>query len=151
MLDRILTDELIYLNQIFTDSNFEIRIVGGAVRDILLGVTPKDIDLTTPATPDEMIEIAKKNNISYVSTGISHGTLSFILNHILYEITTLRIDKETDGRHATIAFTRSFEEDSKRRDLTYNSMSLDFDGNLYDYHHGQEDLENNIVRFVGNP
>jgi tRNA nucleotidyltransferase/poly(A) polymerase len=137
------------LEKAFKSENFQIRIVGGAVRDFIAGVEPKDYDLCTDATPDEMISIAEKNNFKIIPTGISHGTMTFVINNELYEVTTLREDLETDGRHATVQFTRNFETDATRRDLTINAMSMDFDGTLHDYFNGKEDLLTGNIKFVG--
>ena len=98
---EILTD-LKFLETVFKKSGFQIRIVGGAVRDLLLNKKPKDIDLATDATPDESMTIAEANNIKVIPTGLQHGTVTFVINGEGYEITTLRIDTETDGRHATV-------------------------------------------------
>lgn len=137
------------LGQMFSDAGFEIRLVGGAVRDFLRGHEPKDLDFCTDATPDEMQAIAKRHNVTFVPTGIQHGTATLVINHEPFEVTTLRIDTDTDGRHADVEFTRSFELDAERRDLTINAMSMDFDGVIHDYFGGREDLEANVVRFVG--
>ena len=146
-----ITDELKQLDKIFQSKNREIRIVGGAVRDLALGKTPKDIDLATDATPDEMQRMFDSAGVKHIPTGIEHGTITAVLNGEPYEITTLRADVETDGRRAEVEFVRSWEEDAKRRDLTYNAMSMDFDGNLYDYHGGMDDLQDKVTRFVGDP
>ena len=89
--------------------------------------------------------------VKHIPTGIEHGTVTAVLNGEPYEITTLRADVETDGRRAEVEFVRSWEEDAKRRDLTYNAMSMDFDGNLYDYHGGMDDLQDKVTKFVGDP
>jgi tRNA nucleotidyltransferase (CCA-adding enzyme) len=137
------------LGAMFTQAGFEIRLVGGAVRDFLRGEEPKDLDFCTDATPDEMLAIAKANGVTFVPTGIQHGTATIVINHEPFEVTTLRIDTDTDGRHADVEFTRSFELDAERRDLTINAMSMDFQGNIFDFFGGREDLESNTVRFVG--
>lgn len=149
-LSSLITPDVKMLGKIFREEGYEIRIVGGAVRDALLGKTPKDIDLATTATPQEMYQIGKKHNLRLVDTGSDHGTLTFVINNEPYEITTLRIDKETDGRHAEVEWTRDFKEDARRRDLTYNAMSVDMEGNLHDYFGGHEDLKSKKTRFVGN-
>lgn len=139
------------LNQAFKDAGHEFRLVGGAVRDFLRGEMPDDLDFCTDATPVEMMRIAVDNYLRLEPTGLQHGTVTFIINHEPFEVTTLRIDTDTDGRHADVEFTRDFHKDAERRDLTINAMSMDFDGNVYDYFNGQEDLKNGIIRFVGNP
>ena len=146
-----ITDELKQLDSIFKRGKHEIRIVGGAVRDLALGKAPKDIDLATDATPQEMQRMFDSAGVKHIPTGIEHGTITAVLNGDPYEITTLRADVETDGRRAEVEFVRSWEEDAKRRDLTYNAMSMDFDGNLYDYHGGMGDLQDKVTKFVGDP
>ena len=147
--EEIITPALERLDKTFKKNNFEIRIVGGAVRDIALGKTPKDIDLATDATPDEMIKLFDSSGIRYKPTGIQHGTVTAIMDGEPFEITTLRADVDTDGRHAEVEFIRNWKEDAQRRDLTYNAMSLDFDGNLYDYFNGMDDLQDKVSNFVG--
>jgi tRNA nucleotidyltransferase (CCA-adding enzyme) len=110
---------------------------------------PKDIDLATDATPNESMELLKANDIRVIETGLQHGTVVAHIDGEDYEITTLRIDVETDGRHAEVEYTKDWEQDAERRDLTFNAMSMDFDGNLYDYHGGHEDLKSGTARFVG--
>ena len=145
------TSELENLDKIFKKSGYEIRIVGGAVRDILLKKDPKDIDLATDATPKEMMDLLGKAGIKHIPTGIEHGTITAVLNNEPFEITTLRADVDTDGRRATVQYVTSWEEDAKRRDLTYNAMSMDLDGKIYDYFGGMDDLQNKVSKFVGDP
>lgn len=133
----------------FESAGYEIRIVGGAVRDHVRGIEPKDIDLCTNATPDQMVELAKRHNIYMIPTGLQHGTLTFVINSDAFEVTTLRVDVDTDGRHATVEFTTDFRQDAARRDLTFNAMSMDFRGKLFDYFGGEDDLKNDRIRFVG--
>jgi len=135
------TPAVMQLNKAMIRAGHEVRIVGGAVRDLVLGKDPKDIDMATDATPDEMMKIFDQAGIRYEPTGLQHGTLTVILDGEPIEITTLRIDKETDGRHAEVEFTRDWKVDAERRDLTFNAMSVDLDGNLYDYFGGVEDLK----------
>ena len=137
------------LDKVFKNGGFELRIVGGAVRDLALNKEPKDVDLATDATPDEMIVILDKAGIRHKPTGLEHGTLTAIIDNEPYEITTLRADTETDGRHAEVEFVKSWEEDAKRRDLTYNAMSMDMEGNLFDYFGGMDDLQDKVSKFVG--
>lgn len=140
---------LIELADAFKMHGYEIRIVGGAVRDMILKQEPKDIDLCTNATPQEMINICKIMDFAYIPTGLQHGTITIVVAGEQFEVTTLRIDAETDGRHAVVKYTRSFELDASRRDLTINAMSMDFNGTVYDYFGGKADLEAGRVRFVG--
>lgn len=148
-INSIVTPAIKFLDKVFKDNKFEIRIVGGAVRDIALNKSPKDIDFASDATPDEMIAMFDKEAIRYIPTGLEHGTITAVVNGEDFEITTLRADKETDGRHAEVEFVRSWEEDAKRRDLTYNAMSMDIDGEIYDYHNGMDDLQDKVSKFVG--
>ena len=145
----IISTSIKTLDKVFKDNNYEMRIVGGAVRDIALGKSPKDIDFATDATPDEMIAILDKANIRHKPTGLEHGTITAILDSEPFEITTLRADTETDGRHAEVEFVKNWEEDAKRRDLTYNAMSMDIEGNVYDYFGGMDDLQDKVSKFVG--
>lgn len=145
----MITENLQKMADAFQLNGYDIRIVGGAVRDMLLNKIPNDIDLCTNATPQEMIDLATNFGFKYVPTGLQHGTITIIVNNEEFEVTTLRVDTETDGRHAQVEFTRDFKLDAERRDLTINAMSMDFSGYIYDYFNGQEDLKNNIVRFVG--
>lgn len=135
----------------FSVAGFNTRVVGGCVRNLLLDYPIADFDLTTDALPSQIVSILKEHHIQYFTPGIAHGTIIFIFNHIQYEITTLRKDLECDGRHASVEFTTSFAEDALRRDLTINAMSIDVDGNLYDYFNGLADLQKGLIRFVGDP
>ena len=148
---EIMTPSLKRLGRTFSSAGHELRLVGGVVRDLALKKFPKDIDLATDATPDDMIKVFDKSNIKYKPTGIEHGTITAIIDKIPYEITTLRADTETDGRHASVDFVKDWKKDAERRDLTYNAMSLDFKGKLYDYHGGMEDLQDKVSNFVGDP
>lgn len=152
ILDKIphlILNDLHYISNIFSSYGHQVRIVGGSVRDLLLDQIPKDFDLATTATPEEIIQIAKDHKIKFIPTGIEHGTVTYYIKGNNYEITTLRIDKKTDGRHAQVEFTTNWKEDARRRDLTINALSLDLDGNLYDYFNGIEDLKHGKTRFVG--
>ena len=150
-LKGLLTPQLKSLHRIFKQNKHELRVVGGAVRDIALGKQPKDIDLATDATPDEMIDMFKKASIRHIPTGIDHGTITAVIDKEPYEITTLRADVETDGRRAKVQFVKNWQADAQRRDLTYNAMSLDFDGKIHDYFNGMDDLQNKVSKFVGDP
>ena len=147
---KLFTPALHKLEEIFTKYNYEVRIVGGAVRDLVLKRNPKDIDISTNATPNEMIEIFNEEDIKYSLTGLKHGTITVHINNESFEVTTLRIDTTTNGRHAQVDFTKDWKIDSERRDLTCNAMSLRFDGTLFDYFNGKDDLENDRILFVGN-
>lgn len=122
------------------------------LRDLLMHITPQDIDFATTATPQQMIEMFTKENIRMVNAnGEKHGTVTPRINdEENFEITTLRIDVTTDGRHAKVEYTTDWLLDANRRDLTINSMFLGFDGSVYDWFYGYEDLQNRRVVFVGN-
>lgn len=135
----------------FRAQGFDRWIVGGYVRDLLLGKRPKDLDLCTDATPDEQVALYDKLGLRHVPTGFEHGTVTVVLPSGPCEITSMRRDVTTDGRRATVAYTRDRREDAARRDLTFNAMSLDDDGGLYDPFGGAEDLRARRARFVGSP
>lgn len=130
---------------------FEARVVGGAVRNSLLGLEYKEIDLATILTVEQMQVICKQNKLHCILTGVEHGTITVMYKSECFEITTLRRDVETDGRHAKVEFTDSWEEDAKRRDFTFNALYLDETGRIYDYFDGISDLKQGVVRFIGDP
>ncbi|XP_032997079.1 CCA tRNA nucleotidyltransferase 1, mitochondrial [Lacerta agilis] len=136
--------------ELFDKAKYELRIAGGAVRDLLNGMKPQDVDFATTATPTEMKEMFQAAGVRMINNrGEKHGTITARLHEENFEITTLRLDLVTDGRHAEVEFTTDWEKDAERRDLTINSMFLGLDGTLYDYFNGYDDLKNNKVRFVG--
>ena len=145
----LLTPDLLQLESLFRSRGYTFRMVGGVVRDLLLGLSPKDVDISTECTPDAMIKLFQENGIRYIPTGIAHGTVTVHVDSADYEITTLRLDRVTDGRHAVVEFTKDWREDAERRDLTINAMSLEFDGTLYDYFDGQKHLSEKKIMFVG--
>lgn len=127
------------------------RFVGGCVRDGLLGRRIRDIDIATPLEPAAVMQAAEAAGLKHVPTGIDHGTVTVVADHTGIEVTTLRRDVETFGRHATVAFTDDWRADAARRDLTMNALSADANGKLYDYFDGIADLKAGRVRFVGAP
>ena len=129
----------------------EARIAGGAVRDTLAGRPVADIDLATPRHPAQVIEALTEAGIRAVPTGIAHGTVTAVSGGRGFEITTLRRDVKTDGRHAVVDFTGDWREDAARRDFTMNALSMTRDGAVFDYFGGIHDLGSGIVRFVGDP
>ncbi|XP_033102896.1 CCA tRNA nucleotidyltransferase 1, mitochondrial-like [Anneissia japonica] len=148
----IFTPGLQTLQEIFKKYNYEIRIAGGAVRDLLKRKVPNDIDFATTATPSEMQKMFSTENIRMINTkGEKHGTITARIKDQNFEVTTLRIDKITDGRHAEVEFTKDWVIDAERRDLTINSMFLGLDGTVYDFFNGREHLDKCDVRFVGDP
>lgn len=129
----------------------ETRVVGGAVRDLALGLEPGDVDLATTALPTETIARAEAAGFKVAPTGIDHGTVTLIGDGRTIETTTLRADVETDGRHAKVVFGRDFLADARRRDFTINALSLDAEGRVYDPLGGLADLAAGRVRFIGDP
>ncbi|KAF3689469.1 CCA tRNA nucleotidyltransferase 1, mitochondrial [Channa argus] len=146
----LFTDGLHELAGLFEKHQCELRIAGGAVRDLLSGKRPADVDFATTATPVEMKRMFQTAGIRMINNkGEKHGTITARLHNENFEVTTLRVDVQTDGRHAEVEFTTDWQKDAERRDLTINSMFLGLDGTLYDYFNGYEDLQNRKVRFVG--
>ena len=143
----------LFLQNLLTNSGYKTLAAGGFVRDFLLNRPYKDIDLATEANPIEMTQVLTvENNIHIIPTGVEHGTITAVIDDKHYEITTLRVDKKCDGRHAEVEFTKSFEEDAKRRDFTINALFMDLNTKrIYDYVNGRVDLESKILRFVGSP
>lgn len=137
------------LGSIYQDAGHEIRLVGGCVRDSVLGIPPKDLDLATTATPDEQMALARAHGLRHLELGLAHGTVGIVIPSGVYEITTLRREQDHDGRHATCTWSKDWTEDAARRDLTINAMSLDFEGRLHDPFGGYADLQSRRVRFVG--
>nr|XP_039251180.1 CCA tRNA nucleotidyltransferase 1, mitochondrial-like [Styela clava] len=146
----LFTEALNKVRTLFLENGYELSIAGGAVRDLLSGIKPKDIDFATTATPKQMIEMFSKNDIRMFNEGgQSHGTVTCRINEENFEITTLRIDRVTDGRHAEVEFTKDWFLDASRRDLTINSLFLDLHGNVIDFFNGKDDLIKKKVKFVG--
>lgn len=133
------------------EKGYEAYIIGGCVRDYLMGREPGDIDITTSARPEEIKEVFKSFKV--VETGIKHGTVTVIINKVPLEVTTYRIDGSySDGRHPdTVSFTKSLREDAARRDFTINAIACGLDGHIVDYFGGAVDIQNRIIRTVGDP
>jgi len=129
--------------------NSKIRYVGGCVRKIINRETVDDIDLAVNLKPKDVCDALKKKNISYYESGIEHGTITALINNIKFEITSLRKDIDTDGRHAKVEFSENWKEDASRRDFTINSIYSDIEGNLFDPFDGKKDLKNGKVNFIG--
>ena len=125
------------------------RFVGGAVRNALLGAAVMDIDIAVPFPPRETLKLLEAAGIKAIPTGLDHGTITAIRGDKLFEITSLRRDVATDGRHAVVAYTREWDEDAARRDFTINALYAAADGEIFDYTGGLEDLIAGRVRFVG--
>ena len=129
----------------------EARVVGGAVRNALLGVPFHEVDVATTAVPEEVVKRVTAAGFKPVPTGIEHGTVTVVIDKQPFEVTTLRQDVETDGRHAKVAFGRDWKTDAERRDFTMNALSATRDGAVYDYTGGLADLATRSVRFIGDP
>ncbi|MDP1723795.1 MAG: CCA tRNA nucleotidyltransferase [Alphaproteobacteria bacterium] len=127
------------------------RLVGGSVRETLLGHKPNDFDIATPFKPEEVTDLLQEKGFRIIPTGMKHGTITAIGKKYHYEVTTLRQDIETFGRHAIVNYTDSWEEDALRRDFTYNALYCDHQGIIYDYTDGLKDLETKFLRFIGDP
>ncbi|MBV8548261.1 MAG: CCA tRNA nucleotidyltransferase [Alphaproteobacteria bacterium] len=132
-----------------TQGGATVRVIGGAVRDALSGRPIGDIDLAASLPPEQVVAILSQNNIGHAPTGIDHGTITAIIDHRGFEITSLRRDVATDGRRATVTYTDNWQEDAARRDFTINALSLDAEGTVYDYTDGLRDLMQKRVRFIG--
>src|ERR1700731_1721557 len=129
----------------------EARVVGGAVRNALLGLAVSEIDIATTALPAEVIRRAKAAGIKSVPTGIEHGTVTLVVDSQPFEVTTLRQDTETFGRKAKVEFGRDWAHDAQRRDFTINGLSVDAGGVIHDHVGGYDDLVARRVRFIGDP
>lgn len=140
------------LQQFFSavrDAGGEARAVGGCVRDWLMGEEGADVDMACTLTPQQTMDIAAQQGWKSIPTGLAHGTVTLVLPERILEVTTLRRDVATDGRHATVAFTDSWQEDAARRDFTFNALFMDAEGNITDFFAGQADLGVRQVRFIG--
>ncbi len=150
--DRIDKRAWAFLN-LCADQHIDARLVGGCVRDALLNqhnvTSSPDIDIAIAATPQEVIHFCNHNQIAYFPTGIDHGTLTLLYKGLPMEVTSLRCDVKSDGRHAVVAFGTSFIMDAMRRDFTINALYVDHNNILYDAFNGVQDLYNRRVRFIG--
>lgn len=131
------------------DAGHGARAVGGSVRNSLLGTPVKDIDIATTAVPEETLRLARAAGFTAHPTGIEHGTVTIVVDHVPYEVTTLRRDIETFGRHARVTFTTDWAEDARRRDFTLNALYCSRDGTLHDPLGGYPDLVARRIRFIG--
>ena len=151
LTNRVFLDEphLARLLGVLDRDGESARVVGGAVRNAALGVAPGDIDVTTTALPEAVIARARAAGFRTVPTGLAHGTVTVVVAGRPFEVTTLREDVETDGRHATVRFGRDYAQDALRRDFTINALSVDAAGHIHDYAGGLDDLAAGRVRFIG--
>ena len=151
ILENIKEAQILFSYINLNDQENKIKFVGGCVRKAICGEIIDDIDLATSLKPEEIKLRLSKKNIKIIDTGISHGTITVILNNKKFEITTLRQDVSTDGRHANVEFTSSWQEDASRRDFTINAIYSDIEGRIYDPFNGISDLQNGNVIFIGSP
>tara|TARA_Y100000816_G_scaffold286386_1_gene267449 strand:+ start:587 stop:1846 length:1260 start_codon:yes stop_codon:yes gene_type:complete len=135
----------------FSNERIVARFVGGCVRKHLLGENIDDIDIATILTTEQIKEKFKDTNFKVVETGVKHGTITLLSDRNKFELTTLRKDVTTDGRHAEIEYTDNWQLDSERRDFTFNAIYLDINGKIFDPQMGTLDLKNNNVKFIGDP
>lgn len=134
-----------------SDAGFQVYAVGGCVRNALMGVAVSDVDMSTDATPEQVVKLAKAAGLKAVPTGIDHGTITVVSGGIPHEITTFRKDVATDGRRATVAFSKYVTDDARRRDFTMNALYVDRDGEVLDPLGGMADLEARVLRFIDDP
>jgi len=132
------------------NSDSEVRYVGGCIRKIINKEKVDDIDLATTLEPEQVCDALEKKNLKYFKTGIEHGTVVAEIEKYKFEITSLREDLSTDGRHAKVKFSKDWKKDASRRDFTINAIYSDKEGNLFDPYNGKRDLENGLVHFIGN-
>jgi len=150
-LENIKEARIIFASLNETGEEDKVRFVGGCVRKSISGENIDDIDLATILEPNEVKIRLNKKNIKVIDTGISHGTVTAIINKKKFEITTLRKDLSTDGRHAKVTFTSDWKEDALRRDFTINAIYADIQGRIFDPLNGISDLQNGVVKFIGTP
>ena len=135
---------------IYSDES-EIRYVGGCIRKIIVKEEVDDIDFATNLEPEQVCDALRKKKINYHETGKEHGTITALIEKYKFEITSLREDISTDGRHAKVRFSKNWKEDASRRDFTINSIYSDKDGNIFDPFEGKKDLEAGYIHFIGDP
>ena len=150
-------DDLKYFNtakQIFIcfqNQNYKLKLVGGCVRKLITEEKIDDMDIAINIEPEKIKKVLVEQKIKFVETGITHGTITVLINDFKFEITSLRRDVSTDGRHAKVEFTSNWEQDAQRRDFTINAIYSDISGEVYDPLNGIEDLKNGIIKFIGDP
>ena len=149
----VLDSDIIKLFKSFNSysNEAELRFVGGCVRKIISDEKIDDIDLSTNFNPENVVEVLKKNKIDFYKTGMDHGTITAVINKKSFEITSLRKDIKTDGRHAEVIYTNNWLEDASRRDFTINAIYSDLEGNLFDPFNGRKDINEGLIKFIGDP
>ena len=153
-MNKIITEtKILFLFDTVESHGGVLRFVGGAVRDTLAGVQSQDLDLdlATDLSPEELVDACEESGLKTVPIGIKFGTVGVVVGKKVLEVTSLRKDVSTDGRHAVVEFTSDWNEDASRRDLTINAVYADEKGNVFDYYNGIDDLEKGVIRFIGNP
>ena len=149
--DTILNEDARFILDTIESHKHQAMIVGGAVRNFLMDIEISDIDVATTALPTDIVRIFRKRGVTVIPVGIEHGTVMLVYKGRSYEITTLREDIKTFGRHAEVSFTKSFEIDSNRRDFTMNAIYMNKAGKLFDYHDSISDINARNVVFIGDP
>ena len=150
-------DDLKYFNtakQIFIcfqNQNYKLKLVGGCVRKLISEEKIDDMDIAINIEPEKIKKVLVEQKMKFFETGITHGTITVLINDFKFEITSLRKDLSTDGRHAKVEFTSNGEQDAQRRDFTINAIYSDISGEVYDPLNGIEDLKNGIIKFIGDP
>lgn len=144
---EVFTPDVKKVIEIIRKYGFDLRVVGGAVRDFVLGKIPRDIDFATDADPAELIFIFDLEGVQYDAWGIKHGTIKAVFGDNKIDVTSISYKLKLKNNHISIIRTHSWQEDSRHRDLTVNSMSVDMDGNLYDYQGGLEDIKDKRIKF----
>jgi poly(A) polymerase len=129
----------------------ESKLVGGCVREMVLGHAPKDIDIATQVLPKDVTHLLESEGYKCIPTGINYGTVTVIKDKYKFEVTTLRSDIRTYGRHAEVDFTTDWRLDAERRDFTFNALYMSLDGRIDDFFNGIADLETRLLKFIGNP
>ena len=145
-MQKLWDDKALFLHKILDG---QIRLIGGCVRDFLQHKRFEDRDMATPLTPNEVVARLEKHKIPYLDIGRAFGTIVAKVDGTPFEITTLRKDIKTDGRHAVVGFTKSWAVDARRRDFTINALYVDKEGKIYDYVGGLKDLKAGRLRFIG--
>ena len=149
--DWLTRDQTRAVFAMLADAGYQVYAVGGCVRNALMGVAVSDVDMSTDALPDQVVQLAKAAGLKAIPTGIDHGTITVVSGGIPHEITTFRKDVATDGRRATVAFSKSVTDDARRRDFTMNALYVDRDGEVLDPLGGMADLEARVLRFIDDP
>ena len=147
--DWLKTSSLVRLFEVLEAAGGEVRVSGGAIRNTLMGHAVSDVDVATTLVPEQVVSAVDLAGMKAVPTGVEHGTVTVVVDDVPYEVTTLREDIETDGRHAVVRFGVDWQADAMRRDVTMNALFCDREGNVQDFVGGLEDIKSGTVRFIG--